>query len=238
MYTEEEIKKLKFENLIHPDIPKKYLEEAWNELKAGNIWQGNTKFISKSNELFYLQTTIFKIDTYEKEEYITIAFLTTKDNQEKREFHKKVIKSIQEFNKKESNYKKLIIELNNKVIEYEKFLPRLQQELEEEKIKTLSKQRQLNHYEMQMHNVDEKYHGVMNNKSKEVDEYVRNINSLKQEKATFAQRTKEALEEVEATKKELKLLMETNEFKNRRINELEDVIKTLDEKLNELKATH
>ena len=236
-YSMEELEALNFENLIHPDIPKKFIDATWEELKLGKIWEGNTKFISKSKEVFYLQTTIFKIDHLEKDEYITIGFLTTKENLEKREFQKKVIKNIQEFNKKESSYKKLIIELNSKVIQYEKYIPRLQEELAEEKNKTLSKQRQLEHYEMQMHNVDEKYHGFMNTKSKELDEYVRNINSLKQEKATLNEKTKEALEEVEATKKELKLLMEMNEHKIKRINELEDVIKSLEAKIKELTTT-
>lgn len=233
-YGIEEVQKLNFENLIHPDIPKIFIENTWNELKQGNTWSGNTKFISKNNETFYLQTTIFKIAHYQKDEYITIGFLTTKDNLEKREFQKKVIKNIQEFNKKEVNYKKLIIQLNHKANALEKHLPRLQKDLQEEKEKSINKQRQLTHYEIQMQNIDKKYYSFMSMKSKKMDEYINSNNSLKQEKITLLTKNKEASEEVQATKKELKLLMETNEYKNKRITELEDVIQSLETKIKEL----
>lgn len=229
-YTLEEIKTLNFENLIHPNIPKKFLEETWNLLKEGKVWDGNTKFISKNNETFYLKTTIFKIDNYTSEEFITIGFLTTKDNLEKREFHKKVIKNIQDFHKKETDYKKLIIELNNKNIELEKYLPKLQEEINDEKARNITKQRQIDHYEKQMINVDEKYHNVLNNKSKEIEEYSKSIHSLRQEKANLIEKNKEIKEEMESIKREMKLLIETNEKKNKRIEELKDVIKSLEEK--------
>ncbi len=237
-YTLEELKEVNFNGLIHPDIPKIYLEETWDSLKKGQIWSGNTKFISKDKEVFYLKNTIFKLEIDNKPEYITIGFSTTKENIEKREFQKKVIKSIQEFNKKEQSYKKLIGELNDKNKQLESYIPRLQDEIEEQKTKVLNRQRQLDHYELQMHNVDEKYYGHMSTKSKETDEYAKTILSMKQEKATIQEKLKEAKEEIEAQKKELALLMQTNEQKNKRIADLTDVIKSLETKIKELTDTN
>ena len=45
-YTLEEIKNLNFNELIHPDVPKQSIENTWEILKKGQIWTGNTKFIS------------------------------------------------------------------------------------------------------------------------------------------------------------------------------------------------
>ena len=233
-YTLEELINLNFTNLIHPDIPKEATDKIWGILRNGEIWSGNTKFITKENESFYLKNTIFKLEIGSKNEYITIGFSTTKESMEKREFHKKVIQSIQEFNKKEHSYKKLILELNEKNKQLESYLPRLKEELEEQKAKTLSRQRQLEHYELQMYNVDEKYHGHMTTKSKEAEEYSRNILSIKQEKANLLEKNKDALHEIEAQQKEIKLLMETNEQKNKRIIDLNDVIKSLETKIKEL----
>ena len=234
LYTKEELENLNFDNLIHPDISKEAIDKTWETIREGEIWSGNTKFVTKEKEAFYLKNTIFKVKINSKFEYITIGFSTTQESTEKREFHKKVLKSIQEFNKKEYSYKKLINELNDNLRQLESYVPRLQQELEEQKAKAMSKHRQLEHYEMQMHNVDEKYYGHMTVKSKEADDYSRTILSLKQEKTTLIEKNKASLAEIEATKKELELLMKTGEQKNKRIEELKDVIKSLESKIKDL----
>lgn len=233
-YTLDELKNINFNELIHPDIPKQAIDDTWEILKKGKIWTGSTKFITKDKETFYLKNTIFKIESNHKDEYITIGFSTTQENNEKREFQKKVIKTIQEFNKKEFTYKKLVIELNDKLKQLELYIPKLQEELEEQKAKTLSRQRQLEHYEMQMHNVDEKYLEHMTVKNKEADEYARTVSILKQEKNILIEKNKEAKLEIAATKKELDLLTKTNAEKMKRINDLNDVIKTLESRIKDL----
>ena len=233
-YTLEELKSVNFNDLIHPDVPKQAIDDTWEILKKGKIWTGHTKFISKDKETFYLKNTIFRLASNSRDEYITIGFSTTQENIEKREFQKKVIKSVQEFNKKEYTYKKLVIELNDKIKQFEAYIPRLQEELEEQKAKTLSRQRQLDHYEMQMHNVDEKYMGHMTVKSKEAEEYARNLSIVKQEKNMLAEKNREAMNEIAATKKELDLLMKTNAEKIKKINDLNDVIKTLETRIRDL----
>lgn len=233
-YTKEELENLNLTDLMHPDIQKDAIDKTWEFIRKGEVWSGNTKFITKEKEVFYLKNTIFKIKINSKTEYITIGFSTTKESTEKREFQKKVVKSIQEFNKREYSYKKLITELNNNIKQLESYIPRLQQELEEQKAKTMSKHRQLEHYEMQMHNVDEKYYGHMTVKSKEVDEYSRVILGLKQEKNTLIEKNKDSQYEIEATKKELALLTKIGEQKNKRIDDLKDVIRSLESKLKDL----
>jgi chromosome segregation protein len=144
------------------------------------------------------------------------------------------MKSIQEFNKKEYSYKKLIIELNDKLKQLESYIPKLQEEIEEQKAKTLSRQRQLDHYEMQMHNVDEKYLDRLSLKSKEAEECSKTLAMIKQEKNHLLEKNKEFNDEIVATKKELSLLMQTNSEKIKKINDLNDVIKTLEGRLKEL----
>jgi PAS domain S-box-containing protein len=234
LYTKEELENLNLTDLIHPDIPKDAIDKTWEFIRKGEVWSGNTKFITKDKEIFYLKNTIFKLKNNSKTEYITIGFSTTKESTEKREFQKKVVKSIQEFNKREYSYKKLINELNDNLKQLESYIPRLQQELEEQKAKTMSKHRQLEHYEMQMHNVDEKYYGHMTVKSKEVDEYSKIISTLKQEKTALIEKNKDSQFEIEATKRELALLTKTGEQKNKRINNLSDVIRSLESKIRDL----
>ena len=233
-YSKEEFENLNFSELIHPDVSKESIEKTWEIIRKNEIWNGNTKFISKNKEAFYLKNTVFKVVKDSKAEYITIGFSTTKESLEKREFQKKVLKSIQEFNKKEHSYKKLIEELSQSNQQLEAYIPRLVKELEDQKMKTVNRQRQLDHYELQMHNVDEKYSGHMSVKSKEVEDFSKNIAFLKQEKANLIEKNKNAILEIEATKKELELLTKTNEQKMKEINNLRDVIKSLESKIKDL----
>ena len=233
-YSKEEFENLNFSELIHPDVSKESIEKTWEIIRKNEIWNGNTKFISKNKEAFYLKNTVFKVVKDSKAEYITIGFSTTKESLEKREFQKKVLKSIQEFNKKEHSYKKLIEELSQSNQQLEAYIPRLVKELEDQKMKTVNRQRQLDHYELQMHNVDEKYSGHMSVKSKEVEDFSKNIAFLKQEKANLIEKNKNAILEIEATKKELELLTKANEQKMKEINNLRDVIKSLESKIKDL----
>lgn len=233
-YSKEEVENLNFSELIHPDVSKESIEKTWEIIRKNEIWNGNTKFISKNKEAFYLKNTVFKVVKDSKAEYITIGFSTTKESLEKREFQKKVLKSIQEFNKKEHSYKKLIEELSQSNQQLEAYIPRLAKELEDQKMKTLNRQRQLDHYELQMHNVDEKYSGHMTVKSKEVEDFSKNIAFLKQEKLNLIEKNKNAILEIEATKKELELLTKANEQKMKEINNLRDVIKSLESKIKDL----
>ena len=233
-YSKEEFENLNFSELIHPDVSKESIEKTWEIIRKNEIWNGNTKFISKNKEAFYLKNTVFKVVKDSKAEYITIGFSTTKESLEKREFQKKVLKSIQEFNKKEHSYKKLIEELSQSNQQLEAYIPRLVKELEDQKMKTVNRQRQLDHYELQMHNVDEKYSGHMTVKSKEVEDFSKSIAFLKQEKVNLIEKNKNAILEIEATKKELELLTKTNEQKMKEINNLRDVIKSLESKIKDL----
>ena len=57
---------------------------------------------------------------------------------------------------------------------------------------------------------------------------------IKQEKNLLAEKNKEANEEIVATKKELALLTKIGEQKNKRIDDLKDVIRSLESKLKDL----
>ncbi len=232
-YNKEELLEKTFYELIHPDIPKDSIKKSWESIKSDKPWTGNTKFITKDKQSFYLKCSIFKLSP-DCDEFITIGFSLNDENIEKREFKKKVMKAIQEFKKNELKYKKLILEQQEKLSTLDSQVPRLLDELKTEKEKTLSRQKQLDHYELQMHNVDNKYDKFMKELSNKRDEQARQINELKNDKLTLKNKNKEYENEVLATKKELKLLMETNEQKNKRIKDLEDVIDSLEAKIKEL----
>ncbi len=102
-YEKKEYENLNFKNLLHPTIPEKYIEEIWEHIKNDKIWKGTNKFITKDKQDFYLNNTIFEINSYLNDdinEFISIGFLSTKENLEKRDFQKKVRLNIKEANEK------------------------------------------------------------------------------------------------------------------------------------------
>lgn len=87
-YNKEEILEKTFYELIHPDIPKESIKNSWESIKNGEPWTGNTKFITKDKESFYLKCSIFKLSP-DIDEFITIGFSLNEENIEKREFKKR-----------------------------------------------------------------------------------------------------------------------------------------------------
>lgn len=225
-YGKKDFGKINFDNIIHPDIPKKYIDETWKDIKDGKLWKGNTKFISKDGEIFYLNNTVFKVDN-EKEEFITIAFLTTKENLEKRDFHKKVLIKFQESNKKEFELKKEIEKLKKETIQlikYKELYVDSFDVINSLKEKNIAKERQLVHYELQGDNLTQKYDKFMNAKKKEVDNLIKNLNIEKQKNELLSKKDEENSDLIETLKARCESYENEVKIKNNRLKQLIDIV--------------
>ena len=225
-YGKKDFGKINFDNIIHPDIPKKYIDETWKDIKDGKLWKGNTKFISKDGEIFYLNNTVFKVDN-EKEEFITIAFLTTKENLEKRDFHKKVLIKFQESNKKEFELKKEIEKLKKETIQlikYKELYADSFNVINSLKEKNIAKERQLVHYELQGDNLTQKYDKFMNAKKKEVDNLIKNLNIEKQKNELLSKKDEENSDLIETLKARCESYENEVKIKNNRLKQLIDIV--------------
>lgn len=102
----------------HPDMPKTIFKNLWEAIQSGKVWEGDIKNKTKNGEPYYVHATIiplYEIDGVTLREYIGIRFLTTKDENEKREFKKKVMLSYQEFKKDNEQSHIKIKELENEL---------------------------------------------------------------------------------------------------------------------------
>lgn len=225
-FSTSDIKNLNFSDIIHPSIPKEYIEQTWEELKEGKTWKGNTKFLDKSKEIFYLNSTIFKIHESSKEDaYISISFLTTQDNLKKRDFHKKVIQNIQDFNKKEHELKMHVLKLEKTSSDLQEILDTCSQKLEKEKRKTLSKDRQIEHFESQMQALMEKHDAVLKNKQQETQGQINQINEANKKIDKLYYEKQTLKKEVEVLKQEVNKLENINQQREQKIRNLQDVLK-------------
>jgi len=235
-YTQSDVKSLNFSHIIHPDIPQKYIDQTWEHVKSGKLWKGNTKFVSKDKETFYLNNTIFKINN-EKEEYITIAFLTTKENLEKRDFHKKVLLKFQEANKREYELKKALKEMSAKLKNTEALYLQAQDSLNSLKEKSMLKERQLKHYELQGDNLTQKYEKFMSAKKEELETYIKSLKIEKQKNEQLVLKEEELLDTLETMKARYENIDRELSIKNARIRDLTELLSLQDEEPEEISKT-
>ena len=141
---------LKDENtsvLIYKDLLEK--------VKAGIIWEGKLKNISKTKEEFFIYLTVLPIKSKinsEIKEFMWISFLTTGEELEEREFKKKIVKNMYENRKINNEANEKIDNLMNKISEYSSMKSSLVLE-KERASKFLS---QIKFYEKELDLVEEK----------------------------------------------------------------------------------
>ena len=230
-YTDEELLELNFGDIIHPDIPKNYLDETWTQIKDNKLWKGNTKFISKDNEVFYLNNTIFKINNVLKDEYITISFLNTKENLEKRDFHKKVILNIKEANKKENELKIIINNLNNEMEGYKTLISNYDEDnLSKLEHRITTKEKQIKLLESEKMQFQDKYDKMLKNKKDEIEHHINNAQKLKMNTDKLKLEVKTQNEELDSTHTKIKLLIAEVTKKDKIIKDLRFIIEDMESK--------
>jgi len=233
-------------NIIrHPDMPKAAFKDMWATIQTGKRWQGKVKNKAKDGSAYYVNATIFPQYDETGESiigYIAIRFLTTDDENEKREFQKKVIVNLQDSRKKQlklvnknNKLEEKLKKSNQRVSEIESFIVNLQSSLKDAEIKNINKERQIHHYEKQMHNVDEKYLENMKNKRKEVAGRLDNINDLRHDKDLLVKKNNELVRGMEELKTSVLNSKLKDEDQRKRIRDLSDIIQDLERKLSAVK---
>lgn len=144
-YSKEELYNKPHNIVRHPDVPKEIFKDLWETIKRGDTWRGKVKNLSKDNETYITDTTIYPIFddmTGDVKEYMSIRFLITEEENEKREFKRNVINKIKETRLKDLKIKKELDELNKSLDEKSKEISTLKQLLyiEKERVSKLNNQ--------------------------------------------------------------------------------------------------
>lgn len=223
-YTMDELLGKPHNIIRHPDMSSATFKDMWETIKQGNIWRGKLKNKAKNGEAYYVNTSIMPIFKNEEIiEYIGIRFLTTQEENEKRDFKKQVINNIQDFRKKEASYKNEILELTQELNRFKHF-EFIADMLDQEKKRTSKFHSQILFYE------------------DKIDEYNKQIELLKYENKEKLDKSYEAIKRLYKDKKRLESNYVTLEqkisndkaqdskykdiiqYQDRRIKELEDII--------------
>lgn len=113
-YDEEYLMGKDYRSFFHYDTQKNLLEEQSKILLSGEKWQGNVKFLTAIDTVFYTSCIIIPIFDENKEitKYISINFLTSKDENAKKEFKQRVLFDLKETKRIYTAAQRKIDELN------------------------------------------------------------------------------------------------------------------------------
>lgn len=189
-FPKDEILGMQLEDIFHSEISKSIIPTIWEKVNADEVLDTIIRYNNINNEALYFSAAVFKLSS-QSEEYISIGFESTEDVVQKKEFNKKVMKSFQEFNKKEVTYKKTIEEYKAKLIQFQNALIKLQKDLQSEKEKNIQKESQLAHYDSTVFSTQTKKHDILEQKQKELQTYLKHNNLLKTKNEELEERTKD-----------------------------------------------
>lgn len=135
-YDKDDILAQDYRSFFHYEMPKPIIEEQSLILENGKKWQGKIKYLTSIDSIFYTNCTIIPVFDEKKEikKYVSINFLTTKEENEKREFKKRVHFDFQETKRIYTVAQRKIDELTNilsSCTDYDEFKENLNKEQKE-----------------------------------------------------------------------------------------------------------
>lgn len=235
-YDFEELVSFDFFSLLHPDLSKEFIKKITDDLENGQSYKGNLKYISKDKDTFYANTTIVPIkDNSEKiEKYICVKFITTKEENERREFKKRILYDFQETKRVYKVSQDKINELTLQISKFENY---------EKKMYVLDKIQENNQrfakeislLESIIKELDEKqtvFTKEVNAKIKAISESALN---LKKYEIKSEQKIVEIKKDIKVREQIIEKIEKELDEKSTKIEDLQDVLKHRKEQLQEIK---
>ncbi|UTJ07884.1 response regulator [Arcobacter roscoffensis] len=222
-YSKEELIEKNFHTLISKNIDKNILLDLWKTVKTDKTWKKDLKFEDKNGEVIYIRSTIFKTAN-EKEEYISIGFISTEEVNQKREFQKKLITNIKEKNLQ-------VAQSSNNLKAYENRISYLENELKTTKQKYLDQRTQIEYYENEMLGLDDKVIKNLKVKNSEIEDLKAIISNSKEEREKGVKKYNELSKELVSAKAEIEKLQEKIEIKQTRVDDLLNLVEVREAQL-------
>jgi PAS domain S-box-containing protein len=236
-YDEEEILGQDYRSFFHNEMPKAIIEEQGQILQSGNKWQGKIKYLTSIDSIFYTNCTIIPVFDENKKirKYVSVNFLTTKEENDKREFKKRVLVDIQETKRIYSMAQRKIDELTNiltSINDYEE----VKENLEEEQKLNQSYYTQLEELENRVKIVKDKYELLTVGINKKISQ----ISLMTSEMKSVEQRTNNKIvnvvEDIKSKDTLITKIKNEIDIKGTKITDLEEVLEHRKTQIRDKKA--
>jgi CheY-like chemotaxis protein len=224
-YDKDDILGQDYRSFFHYEMPKPIIEEQSLILENGKKWQGKIKYLTSIDSIFYTNCTIIPVFDENKEikKYVSINFLTTKEENEKREFKKRVNFDFQETKRIYTVAQRKIDELTNilsSCTDYDEFKENLNKEQKENQ-EYFSKLEEL---EKKVKNVKDKYDLLTVGINKKISQISIMITEMKNVEERTNKKIINVTDDIKAKELLITRIEKEIGIKGSKISDLEDVL--------------
>lgn len=233
-YTKDELVGRPHNIVRHPDMPSAAFEDLWKTIKSQNIWKGKVKNKSKNGTSYFVNTTVYPIidmESGDTTEYMSVRFLITDEELEKRNFKKNVMKAIADNKRQNVVARNKITDLEIKLQKMSIFEENLRKE--QEKNKKLVSQNSC--YEDEIRQLKLDFYDNSKALREESNKFYQDFLTEKKVSEVNIKKVISLTNELELKEQEVLKLNEQVTTQNKMIVDLKDVIQHLEEKLEQFK---
>lgn len=236
-YDKDDILGQDYRSFFHYEMPKPIIEEQTLTLENGNKWQGKIKYLTSIDSIFYTNCTIIPIFDENKEikKYASINFLTTKEENGKREFKKRVHLDLQETKKTYTVAQRKINELTNilsSCSDYDEFKESLKNEQKESQESFIK----LEELEKKVKRVKDKYELLTVGINKKITQISLMISEMKGIEERTNKKIVNVADDIKAKDILITRIEEEIGIKGSKISDLEDVLEYRKTQIEKKKA--
>ena len=236
-YDKDDILGQDYRSFFHYEMPRPIIEEQTLTLESGKKWQGKIKYLTSIDSIFYTNCTIIPIFDENKEikKYASVNFLTTKEENSKREFKKKVHFDLQETKKIYTVAQRKIDELTNilsSCTDYDEFKESLKKEQKESQESFIK----LEELEKKVKRVKDKYELLTVGINKKITQISLMISEMKGIEERTNKKIVNVADDIKAKDILITRIEEEIGIKGSKISDLEDVLEYRKTQIEKKKA--
>jgi PAS domain S-box-containing protein len=229
--SKEELIDKNYQSLFHPDMAKDVLHKQWDDLnEKKETWKGKIKYISKENSIFYGNAIIIPSTHNNITRYTSINFLTTKEENTRREYKKKVLYNFQE-TKKIFRVAQEKIKILNKTLAQYKGYDKKAQDLQDLKLKNNKNFTELQNKEEKIRSIKDRLNQLTYGVNSKIQKIAIATADMKDEEEKSSKKIDKTIQEIKMREQFIeKIKLEIHE-KTTTIKDLEDVLEHRNEQL-------
>ena len=236
-YDKDDILGQDYRSFFHYEMPRAIIEEQILTLENGNKWQGKIKYLTSIDSIFYTNCTIIPVFDENKEikKYVSVNFLTTKEENGKREFKKRVHLDLQETKKTYTVAQRKINELTNilsSCSDYDEFKESLKKEQKESQESFIK----LEELEKKVKRVKDKYELLTVGINKKITQISLMISEMKGIEERTNKKIVNVADDIKAKDILITRIEEEIGIKGSKISDLEDVLEYRKTQIEKKKA--
>lgn len=236
--SDEEILGQNYTIIYHHEMSKDFLNKQWSTLQKGKRWQGKIKYLTKNNSIFYTNSTIIPVlakNDDELKKFISVNFLTTKEENERREYKKKVLYNLQEAKKIYRVAQQKIDELNLRLEKYKEY-DKVEKFLDNQKKQNLENYTKLQGLENKLKAGKNKFEQLTFGVNAKINKISIMTTEMRDFEVKASKKIEKVAEEIKVREAYIERIKSEIKEKKAKVKDLEDVVRHRTEQLVEQKG--